>query len=531
MIKAETFQPDPVLREKDVKAGTLDRAALLYKGVADYGLMSVTLILLIIGVVMVYSASFVDASQRYDDPAYFLWRELLWVGLGVAGMLVLSRIDYHRWRSWSIALMVVTLGMLLGVLVLPAPFSVMINGSKRWLHVFLFFDIQPSEFAKFAIILYGAHWLSSKGEKVRRFTYGLIPFAITVGILIALVMGEPDLGTSVVLGMMGLVMFFVAGANLLHLVGGLSLAGISFYIFVHTAAYRLDRLKAYDNPWSDPLGVTYHTANALIALGSGGLFGRGLGGSIQKYLWLPEVQTDSIFAVLGEELGLVGAVGVLTLFVLLGWRGFRIALHAPDGFGRLVATGITTYIVGQTMLNIAVITNTVPFTGIPMPFISYGGASMIVTLCAVGILLNISRQAVVDPAALEREQKMVDERENREWERQQRLERAADKQRKLAEAQARAARERAAARSRIGEERAELEREANERMARQPRYDDPEPEFEYAEAEAEEVYANEVYTPQVAQPYEAPNRHSAAPRRRDWSRTYQQAYNKRRNGE
>ena len=391
-------------------------------GRPDYWLVAVVAMLLILGTIMVYSASFVTAARTDGNPAYYLWRHLLWVVLGLAGGFVTMQLDYHRWRRFSIAAMMLVMALLLAVLILPAQFAPNIAGARRWLSLSSDSNwlLQPSEMAKLALILYGAHWLSSKGDKVRNFYYGVVPFAITVGFLVALIMGEPDLGTSLVIGAIGLTMFFVAGANILHMLAGLGAAGGAFYILATTAAYRLNRIEAYKDPFSDPTGLGYHTSQALLGLGSGGIFGIGLGVSRQKFLWLPTVFTDSIFAVIGEELGMVGTSLVVLLFLAFGWRGFRIAMHAPDGFGRLIASGITIYVVVQAFLNIAVVTNLVPFTGIPLPFISYGGSSLSVTLVGLGLLLNISRQQVTDPHLVEIEERRQTEREQRETLREQR---------------------------------------------------------------------------------------------------------------
>jgi cell division protein FtsW len=236
-------------------------------------------------------------------------------------------------------------------------------------------------------------------------------------------------------------MFFIAGANVIHMLVGFVAAGGMFTVFALTAAYRLDRLKAYTDPFADPTGLGYHTTGNLMALGAGGLFGAGLGNGRQKFLWLPNAYTDSIFAVLGEELGLVGTTLVLLLFIGLAWRGAKIASHAPDGFGRLIAAGTTVYVVSQALINIAVITNLIPFTGIPLPLISYGGTSLAVTMTGLGLLLNVSRQQVNDPQAVLNEEKRAEERRKREFAREQRMadrERAAA-QRKLHEAESVAA--------------------------------------------------------------------------------------------
>jgi cell division protein FtsW len=401
-------------------------------GKPDFALIAIIGTLLVLGTVMVYSASFVTAEYYGQSPSYYLFRHLLWLGIGLVGCTVATLVDYHKLRNFSTAMMIIAMGLLLAVLVLPDQFAPARNDAKRWLTPTGSddFQFQPSEIAKVILILYAAHWLSSKGEKVSNFYYGVIPFAITIGALIALVMGEPDLGTSLVIGCIGLSMFFIAGANIIHMLVGFMAAGGAFAVFAVTASYRLSRLKAYSDPFADPTGLGYHTTGNLMALGSGGLFGAGLGAGRQKFLWLPNAYTDSIFAVLGEELGLVGATVVLLLFLGLAWRGARIASHAPDGFGRLIAAGTTIYVVSQALLNIAVICNLIPFTGIPLPLISYGGTSLSVTMTGLGLLLNVSRQQVADPRLLLTEELRNEERRKRELLREQRM---ADRERKDAQ--------------------------------------------------------------------------------------------------
>ncbi len=408
-------------------------------GRPDFGLVAIIGLLLVLGTVMVYSSSFVTAEYYGQSPSYYLFRHLLWLGIGLVGCVVASLVDYHKLRNFSTGLMIVAMGLLLAVLVLPAQFAPARNDAKRWLTPTGSdeFQFQPSEIAKVILILYAAHWLSSKGEKVSNFYYGVIPFAITIGAMIALVMGEPDLGTSLVIGCIGLSMFFIAGASIMHMIVGFITAAGAFAVFSVTASYRLARLKAYSDPFADPTGLGYHTTGNLMALGSGGLFGTGLGAGRQKFLWLPNAYTDSIFAVLGEELGLVGATIVLVLFLALAWRGAKVASHAPDGFGRLIAAGTTIYVTSQALINIAVISNLIPFTGIPLPLISYGGTSLSVTLTGLGLLLNVSRQQVADPQVLVNEELRNEERRKRELLREQRMadrERVAA-QRKLYEAE------------------------------------------------------------------------------------------------
>jgi cell division protein FtsW len=455
------------------------------QGRADYWLLAVVACLLILGTILVYSASFVTAARSDGNPSYYLWRHLLWVGLGLAGGFVMFQVDYHRWRRITTVYMMVVLALLLAVLMLPSQFAPNIAGARRWIALSSDSNwlLQPSELAKLALILYGAHWLSSKGDKVKNFYYGLVPFALTVGFLIALIMGEPDLGTSLVIGAIGVTMFFVAGANLLHMFVGLGVSGGAFYVLATTASYRLNRIAAYKDPFSDPTGLGYHTSQALLGLGSGGVFGVGLGMSRQKFMWLPTVFTDSIFAVIGEELGLIGTSLVVILFLAFAWRGFQIAVHAPDGFGRLIASGVTIYVVAQAFLNIAVVTNLVPFTGIPLPFISYGGSSLSVTLVALGLLLNVSRHQVANPHLAEIEERRSQERQERDFQREQRQvqreqreaakklqeeKRASEQAEELAQAQKRWY-ERTRAEREAERQREEAEREARRQQVEQER--------------------------------------------------------------
>jgi cell division protein FtsW len=254
-------------------------------------------------------------------------------------------------------------------------------------------QIQPSEIAKLAMTLYLADWLARRGPVVGEFMKGLLPFAIIVGIVAALVAVQPDIGTTFIILVMAACLFFVGGANLLHIVllaMGAVVAGIA--VLAHLSGYQLDRVRAFLDPWSDIQGFGWHTAQGLIALGSGGVFGSGLGNGFQKFYWVPNAHTDAIFAIIGEELGFFGCLGVLALFAVLSWRGFLIAWRTPDPFARLFATGLTCMLTVQTLVNIAVVTNSLPYTGVTLPLVSFGGSSTVISLIAIGLLLNISRQ-------------------------------------------------------------------------------------------------------------------------------------------
>src|SRR5438477_4562738 len=338
---------------------------------------------------MVYSASFVVAHNEFNDDAYFLVRQLMWVAAGGVGLLVAARIDYRRWRSLSLPIMFACIGML--VLVLVPGIGASSYGAVRWIKVGPL-QIQPSEIAKLAITLYLADWLARRSGIVSEFLKGLLPFAIIVGVVAALVAVQPDLGTtSIIIGVAACV-FFVGGANLLH-IAFLCLAGAvaTIALLAHLSGYQLDRIRAFLDPWSDIQGSGWHTAQGLIALGSGGLFGHGLGNGLQKFYWVPNAHTDAIFAIIGEELGFVGCFGVLGLFGVLSWRGFMIAWRAPDAFSRLLATGLTCMLTVQTLVNVAVVTNSLPYTGVTLPLVSFGGSSTVISLIAIGLLLNISR--------------------------------------------------------------------------------------------------------------------------------------------
>ena len=366
------------------------RAQLAKAGPIDGWVLAPVVALLMLGVVMIYSVTSAEAFLAHGSPSHFLVRHLQWLVLGCLALVVCSKIDYHRWRRLSVPLMILAVTVLAVVVFAPHSVSPEINGARRWIRIGSL-QGQPSEFAKLAFVIYAADWLSQKGEKVRNLWYGLIPFGIILGLLIGLIMLEPDMGTSLVFVATGGTMFFVAGAHLLQLAGAAVLASGAFTALIFSASYRLDRLTTFLDPWSDPLTNGYQPIQSLLALGSGGLVGRGLGVSRQKFGWLPEARTDGIMAIVGEELGFFGGAVVLVLVIVLTVRGFSIALRCRDPFGALLAAGVTAWIVFQALLNIGVVSLTVPFTGIPMPFISLGGSSLVVLLAAVGVLLNVSR--------------------------------------------------------------------------------------------------------------------------------------------
>ena len=337
---------------------------------------------------MVYSSSAVSAYVNFNDSYYFFKRQIIWVTLGIIAMLFTLNIDYHVWRKLAMPILIVTVVLL--ILVLIPGLGKVVNGARRWLG-FGSLYLQPSEIAKLSMVLFCSASLARHQEKITSFFKGLVPQLLILLLIFGLILKEPDLGTAMAIGGPIFVLLFTAGAKISHLasLGIIGVGGIVAAILLEP--YRLKRLLAFSNPWADPLDTGYHIIQSLYALGSGGLFGVGLGRSREKFLYLPEPHTDFIFAILGEELGFIGTITVILLFFLFAWRGYKVAISAPDIYGSILAAGLTTMIVMQALMNIAVVTASMPVTGIPLPFISFGGSAPIFTLAGVGILLNISR--------------------------------------------------------------------------------------------------------------------------------------------
>lgn len=356
----------------------------------DFILFFTVIGMLAIGIVMVFSSSAVSAHVNFQDSYYFLKRQIIWASLGLVAMLVMMNLDYKMWKRLSKPFLMLTLVLL--VLVLIPGLGKVVNGARRWLG-FGSFYLQPSELAKLSMALFCADRLSRNQENITKFMRGVVPILALLLLVFGLILKEPDLGTSLSIGGMVFVLLYAAGAKLAHLysLGAVGVVGIVAAIIAEP--YRLKRLFAFSDPWADPLDTGYHIIQSLYALGSGGLFGVGLGRSREKFLYLPEPHTDFIFAILGEEMGFLGTATVLILFFLFAWRGFRVAMSAPDIFGSMLATALTTMIVMQALMNIAVVTASMPVTGIPLPFISFGGSALIFNLAGVGVLLNISRYA------------------------------------------------------------------------------------------------------------------------------------------
>ena len=361
----------------------------------DYGLLTTVLMLLIVGLIFVYSSSYVFAEVQYGDPNHFIKRQALFGAFGLVGMVAMMQLDYRHLRPLSLPIMLLALVGLAAVLV-PG-LGVESNGALRWIQVGSLPAVQPSEFAKLAVLIYMSAWLVSRGETLREFMLGVIPFVGIVALVGALIMLEPDLGTSVLVALVTGVLFFVAGARLIHVsavaVGGLLAAGL----LILAGGYRVGRVLSFTSAEDDPTGLGFQTLQLLVAFGSGGLWGMGLGVSRQKFFYIPGSHTDGVLAIIGEELGLVGVLGVLTLFLVLFSRGWVIMRRAADPFGSLLAAGVVTWFAFQLLINVGGVTRLIPLTGIPLPFLSAGGSSLFVTLIAAGVLLSVSRYAVVTP--------------------------------------------------------------------------------------------------------------------------------------
>jgi len=341
-----------------------------------------------IGILMVYSASAIP-SYRANQNTFSMVAPQIMAGLaGVATMMALTRLDYRYLRKASIPLAVVAVLLLLVVL---TPVGVAYNGASRWIRLGPLFDVHPSEIAKLALAVYLSHWLATRGTRIRGFLTGTVPYWIIVFPFLVLIWREPDLGTTAIVVLIALTLYFIAGARLLHLgmALGAGVAGGAVMILAVGSDYPLRRIQAFLDPWADPNGAGYHTIKGLEALGAGGLLGTGLG---NDKIIVPQDYNDFIFSVIAQELGFIGGIVVISLFVALAWAGIRTAMRAPDTFGGLLAAGITAWICFQALVNIAVVLALLPVTGITLPFVSQGGSSLVVSFAAVGILLSISRE-------------------------------------------------------------------------------------------------------------------------------------------
>jgi len=371
-----------VVRKRSIRANP----GLKYQ--LDYWLLLAVAGLLVLGMLLVYSSTFDYGIRFQDDPTYYFRRQFVALLLGLVGIVVILQIDYHALRRISVPFLAGTLAALLIVLF----FGQTIFGARRGIFEGSY---QPSEVAKLATIIYISHWLSSKGERIKLLTYGLLPFSVITGVVCAFIVLQPDLSTAGLIAMVSFTLFFIAGADWRQFAFAGLLGGAVFFILINTLPHAAARVGEYRQAFSDPTLAGWQVRQSLVALGRGGLFGVGLGESTQKFGPLPAAHTDGVFAVLGEELGLLGSLVLVGLFGMLVWRGFRAARKARDSYGGLLALGITCWLGYQALINVAVITAVIPFTGIPLPFVSYGGSSMLFSLLATGILMNVSRDSAI----------------------------------------------------------------------------------------------------------------------------------------
>jgi cell division protein FtsW len=362
---------------------------------SDKWLFLATLALICASVVMVYSASALVALERFQQPYLFVTRQLMWAAVGIAVLSIVMRIDYRTYRNDRLIWVVLGVVALMLVAVL---FSRPINGTRRWFGVGGF-GIQPSELGKLAAIMFTALILERRRHRINELHYSLLPIGLVVGGIVALILLEPDFGTAVSLLAVVGVMVFAAGISYRYLAGAALLALPALYVILMQADYRRRRLLTFMDPWADPLGDGFQIIQSLIAVGTGGVFGKGLMSGVQKLFYLPEPFTDFIFAVISEETGLIGATTVVACFCVIAWRGMHTALRAPDSFGAYLALGITMMLVLQAFVNISVVLGLMPTKGIPLPLVSNGGSSMLINLLGVGVLLNISQHSQMETGA------------------------------------------------------------------------------------------------------------------------------------
>jgi cell division protein FtsW len=362
---------------------------------SDKWLFLATLALICASVVMVYSASALVALERFQQPYLFVTRQMMWAAIGVAVLSIVMRIDYRVYRNDKL----IWAGLaVVGLMLIAVLFSRPINGTRRWFGVGGF-GIQPSELAKLAAIFFTALMLERRRARINELQYSLLPIALIVGGIVTLILMEPDFGTAVSLIAVVGVMVFAAGISYRYMFGAALLALPALYVILMQADYRRRRLLTFMDPWADPLGDGFQIIQSLIAVGTGGVFGKGLMQGVQKLFYLPEPFTDFIYAVISEETGLIGASLVLLCFSVIAWRGLRTAMRAPDAFGAFLALGITMMLVLQAFVNISVVLGLMPTKGIPLPLVSNGGSSMLINLLGVGVLLNISQHQQVETGA------------------------------------------------------------------------------------------------------------------------------------
>ena len=361
-------------------------------GRIDMPFLILVFLLLGIGLVMVASSSYVSAYYSKGDSYYYIKRQLLFAIAGIVIMFIVSVFDYHRMRKWAFLLLCVSVVLL--VLVLIPGIGVKVNGARRWLNFGIQF--QPSEVGKFAIIVSFASYISANYKQMKKFVVGVLPLLVMLGVVVFLVAIETHLSGAILILGIGVIMMFVGGVALRYFIIAIGAGGVGLGGLILFTPYMQSRINMWLDPFSDPQGKGYQVIQSLYAIGSGGLLGLGLGQSRQKHLYIPEPYNDYIFSITAEELGFVGALAIILLFIMLIWRGFTIAFHAKDKFGAMLVIGIVSRIAVQTILNIAVVTNAMPSTGIGLPFFSYGGTSLMMLMFEVGVVLSVSRHSYME---------------------------------------------------------------------------------------------------------------------------------------
>ena len=370
-------------------AGRSPRLKMARKLKSDKLLFTATVLLVCTSIVMVYSASAVVADQQYNNPYLFLFKQVTWALLGLLFVQLVMRIDYHTYREptwiWA-ALLVVCLALVVVLFGRP------VKGATRWLHIGGL-GIQPSELAKLCMIVFVAALLDRRMDRIDEPASALLPIGGVLAIIVGLILMQPDLGTAVSIVVIVAVMIFAAGISYRYVFGLLLLALPTVSVLILVSEYRWKRITAFLDPWKDPLGDGFQMIQSMIAVSTGGILGRGLMAGVQKLFYLPEPHNDFIYAVISEELGLVGATVIVGCFCVIAWRGLRTALRAPDRFGAFLALGLTTMVAFQAFFNISVVLGLLPTKGIPLPLVSYGGSSLLINLIGIGILLNVSQHA------------------------------------------------------------------------------------------------------------------------------------------
>ena len=364
------------------------------RGNMDVTFLVLVLLLLTFGLIMLFSATYAHAYYHKNDSFYYIKTQMIFAVAGIVAMIVAANFDYRYWQKLAVPVMGVAILLLIVVLFIPK-----IAGVHRWIPIGNLTTFQPSEIAKFAVVILFAKMVTMYGDKMKTLRYGILPFMIVLGVIAGLMVLEPHLSGTILIVTIGVVMMFVGGVDLKWFALGVGLlaAGIVVVVMIPgIIEYAQSRLEYWLDPFADPQGKGFQTIQSLLAIGSGGVMGLGLGNSRQKYLYIPEPQNDFVFSIVCEELGLVGASIIVILFALLVWRGYVIAIRAKDKFGTMLAVGLTTQVGLQALLNIAVVTNTIPNTGISLPFFSYGGTALMILLAQMGVILSVSRRAALE---------------------------------------------------------------------------------------------------------------------------------------